>query len=180
MLMKMLKVSTVLMGLALLGFAGCGSSDTTEGTPDAGGPQPFGISPGAYCYKITGVSAVNDGCDLGVSTLVGSALPGTYDATTGTFTLGTQGSLGGGVVTYNQGTLVRVKGAVSEPSIPGCSWNQQDTTLLTMSAENQFSASVTETQDTITAACGAAAATCTSTWTWTFAIDGTLTAPACK
>jgi hypothetical protein len=176
--MKLLKISTVLMGLALLGFTGCGSSDTTEGTPDAG--AAYGISPGAYCYKITGVSAVNDGCGLEVAGLVGSALPGTYDATTGTFTLGTQGALGGGVITYNQGTLVRVKGTMNDPAVAGCSWSQDDTTLLTMTAQNQFTASVTENQDTITATCGLAVTSCTSTWTWTFAIDGTLTAPACK
>lgn len=176
--MKMLKVSTVLMGLALLGFAGCGSSDSTEGTPDAGATV-YGISPGAYCYKITGVSAVTDGCGLGVDTMVGSALPGTYDATSGTLTLGTQGSLGGGVVTYNQGTLVRVKGTMSDPTVAGCSWNQDDTTKIIVTAENQFTAMVTENQDTIAAACGLAVTSCTSTWTWTFAIDGTLTAPGC-
>jgi len=175
--MKMLKLSTVVMGLALLG---CGSSDTTEGTPDGGGQTAYGISPGPYCYKITGVSAVTDGCELGVAGLVGSALPGTYDAATGTLTLGTQGSLGGGVISYNQGTLVRTKGTVTDATAPGCSWSQADTTNVTVTAENQFTASVTETQDTIAAACGAAATSCQSTWTWTFAIDGTLTAPACK
>lgn len=173
--MKLLKISTVLMGLALLGFTGCGSSDSTEGTPDSG-VTVYGISPGAYCYKITGVSAVNDGCGLDVLGQVGKALPGTYDASTGTFTLGTQGSLGGGVITYNQGTLVRVKGTMSDAD---CSWQQDDTTLVTMTAQNQFSASVTENQDTFAAACGLSFTSCQSTWTWTFAIDGNLTAPAC-
>lgn len=172
--MKLLKISTVLMGLAL--FAGCGSSDTTEGTPDAG-PVVYGISPGAYCYKITGISAVNDGCGLEVAKQVGAALPGTYDASTGTLTLGTQGSLGGGVVTYNQGTLVRVKGPMSDGA---CSWQQDDTTLITVTAQNQFTASVTENQDSIGAACNLSFTSCQSTWTWTFVIDGTLTAPACK
>ena len=177
--MKVLKLSTMMMGLALLGMSGCGSSESTD-TQDGGDVTLYKISPGAYCYKITGVSAVNDGCELGVAGLVGQALPGNYDAATGTFTLGTEGSLGGGVIQYNQGTLVRQKGTVTDSVDPTCSWSQQDTTLVTMSADNQFSAAVTEVQDTIAAACGAAAATCTSTWTWTFAIDGTLTAPGCK
>lgn len=112
--------------------------------------------------------------------MVGFALPSNYNDNTGVLTLGTQGSLGGGVITYNQGTLVRVKGAVSDPSVPGCSWNQQDTALVTVTAENQFTASVTEKQDTIAAACGLGVASCTSTWSWTFVIDGSLSAPACK
>ncbi len=174
--MKTLKLSTVLMGLALLGFAGCGSSDSDGDLfPDAdivfgnqdAGVSLFGITPGAYCYTITSVSGVNDGCGLEVGTLVGKSLPGSYDATTGILTLGTQGSLGGGPISNNAGTLVRVKGLVNDTAVPGCSWNQADTTAVVLTDTNKLTASVTETQDTIAAACGLAVTTCTSSWTWT-------------
>jgi hypothetical protein len=189
MIMKMLKLSTVLMGLALLGLAGCGSSDTELSNPEAGvdpvvpdagpvGPTLYGITPGTWCYKVTTLSAVSDACDTGAATMVGKSIPGTYDATTGIFTLGTKGSLGGGAIANNVGALVRVKGPVSDSALPGCSWNQADNTTVTMTAENMFTASVVETQDTITTACGAAATTCTSTWTWTMEIDGTQSAAA--
>jgi len=178
--MKIAKLSVTFAVLAMLGFTGCGSSDSSpDETPD-GGETLYGISPGTYCYKITSVSAVNDGCDLGVANMVGSALPGTYDASTGILTLGTQGSLGGGVITYNKGTLVRQKGTMSDLGTPGCSWDQEDTTQITMTAQNQFTAAVTEKQDSIAPACGFASTSCVSTWTWTFVIDGTLTPPSCK
>jgi hypothetical protein len=189
MIMKMLKLSTALMGLALLGFTGCGSSDTEQYNPFAdayvdpvvpdAGPALYGITPGTWCYTVTGLTAVSDLCDNGAATMVGKSIPGTYDAATGIFSLGTSGSLGGGPITNNMGTLVRVKGKVTDSSVAGCSWNQADTTTLTMTAENTFTVSVVETQDTIAAACMATATTCTSSWTWTMAIDGTKVAPAC-
>jgi hypothetical protein len=179
--MKMMKISAVMMGMAFLAFAGCGSSDSTEGTPDAGGPAVYGISPGAYCYTITDITAVNDGCEAGVATLKGTSVPGNYDAATGIFTLGNQGKLGGGVITYNQGTLTRVKGLQTDPADPTCSWNVELTTQVTMTAENKFTGLVTENQDTIAAGCGLTITTCQTTWTGTFAIDGTQNAAAgCK
>jgi hypothetical protein len=176
--MKMLKISTILMGLALFGFAGCGSSDTTEGTPDAGGlgnqdagPTLYGITPGAYCYKVTSiVPGYIDGCENGAAEAVGKTIPGSYDNTTGILTLGTKGSMGGGEIKYNQGTLIRTKSLSSAPEVPGCSWNQADTTTVTVTDTNKLTVSVVESQDTITAACGASATTCTSTWTWTMEV----------
>jgi hypothetical protein len=189
--MKMLKLSAVLMGLSLVGFAGCGSSDTEQYNPladtgvepvipDAGpvGPTLYAITPGTWCYKVTTLSAVSDGCDTGAATMVGKSIPGTYDATTGIFTLGTSGSLGGGAISNNVGALVRTKATVSDPATPGCSWKQADNTTINMTAENTFTASVVETQDTIASACGLAATTCTSSWTWSMEIDGTQSAAA--
>ena len=179
---------TSLLGLALAGFAAVGCSSTTTTDLDAStyvypdtatGPTLYGLSDGTYCYDITAVSAVSDGCALGVAGLVGSAaLPGTYTVSAGQFTLGTEGSLGTGLISQNMGTLSR-DGNTSDPSAPGCTWHQKDTTYLTMVGQNQFYVTVTENQDSITAACGAPAATCTSTWTWDMQI-GTKTPPACK
>ena len=176
--MKMMKISTVMMGMALLAFGGCGSSDSTEGTPDGG--TAYGISPGTYCYTITDITALTDGCEAGVAILKGTSVPGNYDPNTGIFTLGNEGKLGGGVITYNQGTLVR-KGLQTDTEEPTCSWNVDLTTQVTMTAENKFTGVVTEKQDTIAAGCGLSFATCQTTWTGTFAIDGSQNAAVgCK
>jgi hypothetical protein len=147
--------------------------------PD-GAPSLYGITPGTSCFRITSTAAgYDDGCQLEVATLQGFALPGTYDPSTGVFTLGGNGGLGAGLITYNQGTLVRTKVSVSDPELPGCSWNQESTTTLTMTGENSFTASITERQDAITPACGTTFSACVSTWTWTMQIDGTKSAPRC-
>jgi hypothetical protein len=181
--MKRLKLSTMLVGLTLLGFSGCGSSDTTEGVPDTGaGASSFAISPGTYCYKITDVSAINDGCDVGAAGLKGTSVPGNYEGpATGIFTLGNQGKLGGGVISHDQGTLIRTKGVQTDSDLAGCSWNVETTTQVTMTAENKFTGYVTENQDSIAEACGVAMSSCQTTWTGTFAIDGSQSAAAgCK
>ena len=175
-----------LFGLALASFAavGCSSTTTTDLDasayvyPDTGtGLTLYALSEGTYCYDITGVSGVVDGCGTGAAGLVGTAaLTGTYVALSGNFTLGTDGSLGNGDISQNTGNLVR-NGNTSDSSLPTCTWHQTDTTLLTMTGQNMFTVSVTETQDTFAAACAAssppppAAGTCTSTWTWTMGID---------
>lgn len=175
--MKMLKVSTVLMGLALLGISGCGSSDSTE-SGDAG--TLYGVTPGTYCYKITSIApGYSDGCGLGVQDMVGFSVPGTQDTATGIFTLGTEGSLGGGEIRNNAGTLVR-QGQSSNPDDLTCVWNQNDTTNLTMTDTNKFTAAVTETKTGITASCGETFTTCTSTWTWTFEITAQNAAAGCE
>lgn len=181
--MKTSKLWLALFGIASLAIVGCGSndSDTDAGTGDAG-VTLYPMSDGTYCYKITGVSAVTDGCTLGVASLVGSDLPGTYVSSTAAFTLGTSGSLGGGYISYNTATLSRTN-TPSDTSNPSCTWSQTDTTLLTLTAQNAFTASVTETESGFATACGTTIPTggsCTSTWTWTFAIDSTKTAPACQ
>lgn len=177
--MKMLKISTVLLGLALFGVSGCGSSDSTDGAGDAGATL-YGITPGTYCYKVTSIApGYSDGCGLGVDQVVGLSLPGTQDTATGIFTLGTDGSLGGGEVRNNVATLIR-QGQTSNPDVPACVWNQTDNTALTMTGENKFTASVTETKTDITAACSEAFVTCTSTWTWTFEITTQSAAAGCE
>jgi hypothetical protein len=179
--MKMLKFSTMLMGLALLGFSGCGSSDTTDGTADAGaGANLFGVTPGTYCYKVTSIApGYSDGCGLGVEEMVGFSVPGTQDTSTGIFTLGNEGSLGGGEIRNNIGTLIR-QGQSSDPAVPACVWNENNTTNLTMTDTNKFTASVTEVKSGITAACLETFVTCTSTWTWTFEITTQNAAAGCQ
>jgi hypothetical protein len=184
----------VLLAAALAPFAiaGCGSndSDLDAGTsmPDAemvvdSGPTLYALSAGTFCYDIMGVSGVADGCELGVAALVGTAaLPGTYDATTGQFTLGTEGSLGTGLISNNMGTLLR-DGMTSDVAVPACTWHQSDTTVMVMVAQNNFTAQVTETQNTFAAACAPipTGGTCTSTWTWTFGINAAKSpATGCK
>jgi hypothetical protein len=172
-------LALVLIAAPILG--GCGSNTTESidsGATDTGATL-FGLSVGDNCYTITGVAAVSDGCVLGVAALVTTSLPMNYTASpTATVTLGTSGSLGGGVIANNAATLVR-DGDTSDGT--GCTWHQSDSTNFQMTADNQFTVSVTEVESGFAAACGAPANTCTSTWTWTMAraADKTLMPPAC-
>lgn len=151
-------------------------------TSSDGGMVLYGLTPGASCYRITALLPVpgsEDGCDLGVASLTGYALPGNYDPSTGIFTLGTNGSLGVGPISYNQGTLVRNRALNTDPITPGCTWSQADTTALTMTDTNKFTVSVVEKEDSITAVCGLSFSACTSSWTWTMEIDASKSAPNC-
>jgi hypothetical protein len=173
-----------LLGLALASF-GCGSTTTTDLDastyvyPDTGTtPMPYSLSPGTYCYDITGASNVSDACALGVAGLVGTAsLSGTYDSSTGQFTLGTEGSLGTGLLSQNTGTL---KSIADTSDGAACFWHQTDTTILTMTGQNMFSVAVTE-QKSAFAGCSTTptGGTCTSTWTWTMEINANKVAPDC-
>jgi len=182
-------IRNTILALALVAapaLIGCGSN--TEETVDSGTPSPdtgitlFGLSAGDNCYTVTAIApGYVDGCEIGVETVVNASLPMNYTAATATVVLGTEGSLGGGVIANNEGTLVR-SGATSFS--PTCTLQQTDTTQLTMIANNMFTVTVTEVQSGFAAACGAlapAAGTCTSTWTWTMqkSIDATLVPPAC-
>jgi hypothetical protein len=161
----------------------CGSSTSTE--PDAGPDAAptetlYPLSEGTYCYDVTAISAVVDGCQIAPGAYVGASLPGTY--TTPTFILGTDGSLGQGNLAHNTGTLLR-DGSTSDQDAPTCNWHQTDTTTVTLTALNTFTASVVETQDTFALACGTTAppaGSCTSSWTWTMVINANKTASACN
>jgi hypothetical protein len=180
----LLKMSVLAFAFAAFGSVGCGSN-TTDGDASYNydvttGPTVYPMSDGTYCFDILTVSGVSDGCGLAVDTLVGYALPGTYVASTGQFTLGTEGSLGTGLINNNQATLLR-KGDPSDGA--GCAWHQEDTTNLTMTGQNMFTVSVVETESNfLPASCAptAASTTCTSMWTWTMGINAARTPPACK
>ncbi|HVR63669.1 MAG TPA: hypothetical protein VMU50_17330 [Polyangia bacterium] len=141
----------------------------------------FAITPGDYCYDVLSIANVTDGCDLNVAGVVGQALLGHYD-TNGTFKLGTEGALGSGPISNNMGTLTR-ENMPTKTDDPTCSLHQTDTTMLVLTGENQFTASVTEVEDMFAAApaCSMipAGGSCTSTWTWTMKITATKTPPGC-
>jgi hypothetical protein len=179
-----------ILALALVAapvLGGCGSNTTESldsGTSDTAGITPFGLTGGDSCFTITDIApGFSDGCALGVDKLVYQSLPMNYDGTTAIATLGTQGSLGGGAISNNLGTLVRD----NYPIIDGttCTYHQTDNTQLQMTADNAFTVTVTETQSTFGATCAAAdvpvGGTCTSTWKWTMAKSTvpTLLPPAC-
>jgi hypothetical protein len=167
-------------------LVGCGSNttDSLDGGNSDVFIAPFGLTGGDSCFTITDIApGFSDGCGLGVDKIVGTSLPLNYDGTTAIVTLGTQGSLGGGAISSNQGTLVRD----NNPTIDGttCTYHQTDTSLLQMTADNAFTVTVTETQSTFGATCAAAdvpvGGTCTSTWKWTMAksIVASLVPPLC-
>lgn len=179
----------LILALALIAapvLVGCGSN-TTESIDSGTGTTPFGLSVGDNCYTITAVSAVSDGCAIGVAGLVNQSLPMNYTAptatdATATVTLGDKGSLGGGEIANNVATLVRDGDTTFSGTT--CTLHQTDTTQLQMIANNQFTVTVKEVESNFGATCGAdapAAGTCTSTWTWTMqrSTDATLVPPAC-
>jgi len=205
----MTKTKYLLVGAMLtvgLGAAGCSSSSSCAdggicdtGTGGAGGgggggPTLYALTPGTYCFDVLSVAAVTDGCDIGVAgyySMPGApfALPVTYDMSAHTVSVGTNGSLGIGLVDQNVGTLMRD----NMPTLPApdqaCTWRQMDTSSLQLTADNKFTLSVAETQSAFagTTTCAAAAmpvpaaGSCTSTWTWTFAIENPVvfSPPAC-
>ncbi|HVZ73983.1 MAG TPA: hypothetical protein VHJ20_16500 [Polyangia bacterium] len=173
--------------LALAGAFALASCSGTSSSDDGGdaatpadsntndGPTLYGLSVGDSCFDIVSAAAgSNDGCDLGVADTVanmgavGSTKLVHYDMATATLTVGTAGSLGDGVVTNNMGTLLR-EGDTSDSQMTTCTWHQKDTSVVTLTATNQFDISVTEVESNFAAACTAppTGGMCTSTWTWT-------------
>jgi hypothetical protein len=194
--MKMMTKGLVSIALLATAFTvGCGSSSGTNdagvggstgtggdiGTGGTGGstanPCPgvtlFHLTSGASCFDITGVAAgSNDMCMIGVADpatasggFIGSALLVNYDTTAGTVAIGRMGSLGQGSILCNMGTLNRTN-MPTDSEHPGCSWDQTDTSMFSLTADDEFDLSVTENQQSFTASCPASDVTCTSTWTW--------------
>ena len=141
------------------------------------GPTLYGLTGGDSCFEVIAVdpSSVNDGCMKG--SILDAATPGdplvlpfNYDPTTKIITLGTSGSLGAGTVASNVGTLNR-EGDPKQPDNLACTWHATDVSQIVLTANNQFTLSVTETQSMFAAVCAdiPAGGTCTSTWTWTLA-----------
>ena len=181
-------IRNMILALVLIAapaLVGCGSNTTESldsGTSDAAGITLFGLSAGDNCYTVTAIApGYVDGCGDGVELVVNHSLPMNYTSATATVVLGTDGSLGGGVIANNMGTLVRDGNTSFTPT---CTLHQTDTTQLTMLANNMFTVTVQEVQSNFAAACGAlapAAGTCTSTWTWTMqkSSDATFVTPLC-
>jgi hypothetical protein len=182
MTMNTLTKSGLSLALLTTIFAvGCGASSGSSDASSEGGVTPYGLTEGDNCFDVTAASMVNDGCMLVVGGLVGMALPVNYVRATATVTVGTDGSLGTGTVTFNMGTLAR-EGTPMLDTMPTCTWHQSDTSMVTVTATNEFDISVTEVQSDFAPACSAAnvpaGGTCTSTWTWHMK-KGTKTPPGC-
>jgi len=186
-LMKSAFTMTLLGGIFALGCSSSTNSDDgglggftgSEGGAtgtDAGqdGPVLFGLSTGDSCFDIVSVAAgSNDGCNLGVADtvanngLVGASLLVNYTQATATLTVGTDGSLGAGQIAFNMGTLMR-DGTATDSAMTTCMWHQTDTSMVTLTATNEFDVSVTEVENMFANACSMkpTGGTCTSTWTW--------------
>jgi len=182
-LMKSAFTMTLLGGIFALGCSSTGGGD--DAGADAGadtGPTLFGLTAGDSCFDVVSIqSGADDGCDLGVAGLVGMSLPVNYDPATAILTVGTAGSLGGGQIAFNMGTLMRA-GNPSDRTMPTCTWHQTDNSSVSVTATNEFDIAVTEVQNMFATACGTAGTpaggTCTSMWTWHMK-KGTKTPPAC-
>ncbi|HXI57816.1 MAG TPA: hypothetical protein VNO55_17240, partial [Polyangia bacterium] len=139
-----------------------GATCTTDGAAGSdggggggsGGSGLFGITEGTYCFKITAIEpGAADGCDLQVDMQVGKYLPVTYmRSPSAKLTVGTDGSLGGGSIASNTGTLTR-DNMPAAADMPTCTWHQTDTTMITLTAENTFTAAVVEKEEMFAAAC---------------------------
>jgi hypothetical protein len=145
---------------------------TTDGAADGGGGSNlFGITEGTYCFKITAIEpGAVDGCDIQVDMQVGKYLPVTYmRSPSAKLTVGTDGSLGAGSIASNTGMLTR-DNMPAAMDMPTCTWHQTDTTTITLTAENTFTAAVVEKEEMFATACTPATVPptgmCTSSWTW--------------
>lgn len=203
--MKMMTKTSWLFALAFSGavaLGGCSSSSSSDdgGTTDADttsdsgsdASQLFGLTPGDSCFEVLSVVGTpNDGCDLGVGDtvamdgLVGASLLFNYDmnATPPTITIGTKGILGGGPISNNMATLVHNAMATSA-SMSTCTWNEDVSSTVTVTAQNAITISVVRTRSMFAAAPACTASTiptggsCTSTWTWKMA-QNTKMPPSC-
>jgi hypothetical protein len=156
------------------GFTGGGDGGATGTDAGQDGPALFGLSTGDSCFDVVSVqTGSSDGCNLGVADpvasdgLVGSALLVNYTMATATLTVGTAGSLGAGQIAFNMGTLMRT-GTTTDSQMMTCNWHQTDTSMVTLTATNEFDISVTEVENMFATACSGppTGGTCTSTWTW--------------
>jgi hypothetical protein len=175
-------------------------ADTTDGAATAsmdagdgggllcGGMTLYGLTVGNTCFDIVSVApGSNDGCMLGVadatgSGIVGMALPFSYDQSTATASVGTNGGLGVGQVICNMGTLTR-ETSPTLAAMPACSWHQTDTSVLHMTATNEFDLSVTEAENMFRGCSAANTPTggqCTSTWTWHMKKSTKFFGPLCR
>ncbi|HEX2658775.1 MAG TPA: hypothetical protein VHU40_10905, partial [Polyangia bacterium] len=145
------------------------------GAGGAGGAAgPFSLTGGTYCFDVTGVAGIVDGC--GITPQVVTKLPVSYVG--GVVAVGRMGSVGQGALgNNNMATLMRV-GATGDGA--ACTWNQTDTSTMTLTANNEFTISVSETESTFAATCVPPPPSdpCTSTWTWTMKIHVPATMPS--
>lgn len=176
----MTRIAKTLCLLAATGlWQGCSSSgDSADGsksdTGTGGDTSSVFLSRGMNSYKITAVTAVTDGCDVGASTFVDVVLPVNFVEATRTLSVGNQqgvplqASLGSGVIsTTTTGTLDRA----NDTTDGTCTWHTVTTSEFTLTGVDVFTLEVTEMQSAFTTACDPipAGGMCTSTYTLTFA-----------
>jgi len=177
----MKKFAKTLCLLAAAGlWQGCSSSsDDTDGgkkdgAADGGGSDTSGLflSRGMNFYKITAVTGVMDGCDVGADSFVNEVLPVNYVMDTQILSVGNPKgapvapSLGSGVIGVT-GTLSRDNMTTDGT----CTWHAVVTSDFTLTGGDVFTLEVSEMQSTFTAGCPPAlitAGTCTTTYTATF------------
>ena len=187
-LMKSAFTMTLLGGILALGCSSSGNGDDA-GTEDAAvdSSAPFGLTPGDNCFDVVSIKpGSNDACEIGVADTaanggpVGAALLVNYNQNTAILTVGTNGVLGGGQITFNMGTLMH-DALATDAQTATCTWQQTDTSVVTLTATNEFDIAVTEVEKTFASACTNKPPTdpCTSTWTWHMKI-GNEVAPACN
>jgi hypothetical protein len=168
---------------ALVGCSGASSSADggDSGAAGSGGSTAFGLSKGDTCFDVLSVEGTpTDDCGIGVAAVVGSALPVNYDDATGILKVGTEGSLGGGAISFNVGTLTRLDSVAMDGT---CTWHQMDTSMVTVTGTNEFTIAVTENESMFAAACTPipTGGMCTSKWTWKMKKSTTkTTATMCK
>jgi hypothetical protein len=179
-------VSTALLAVALVvgcggsgaGYGGAAGSGAAGTRADGGGdlcPDMIGLPSGDSCFKIVTVQpGSNDGCVLAVADpvasngVVGASLMVSVDPSTGTLTVGTNASLGTGTISCNQAMLTRDE-RPSLDVLSSCTWHQVDTSMVTITATDEFDIAVTEVQDMsigCTSETMPVGGACTSTWTW--------------
>lgn len=148
------------------GGLGGGLGGSSGGLGGAGGTvAPFSLTGGTYCFDVTGTTGIVDGCGITPGAI--TQLPVTY--TDGVVAVGRQGSVGQGALgNNNMASLMRV----GDPNDgTACTWHQTDTSMMTLTANNEFMISVSETESAFAAVCAPPPSDpCTSSWTWTMKI----------
>jgi hypothetical protein len=182
---KLVLAAVATIGLGGVAFLGCGGDDDNNGTDagraDGGSKSDaaatiFGISD-TGCYVVQDVTIVSDGCEFAPDLVKGKSVPGSYVRSTGTLSLGkqvgspVQPSLGSGQVLNNAGQLSRNNTA----SDGACTWNEVVTGDVSVTANDTFTISFTDTQRTFQGCTNPpppTGGTCTSTWVWTLKRSG--------
>ena len=185
---RIVKSLCLLSAVAL--WQGCSSSSDnsdastdTSSNFDTGSDGPIvGLTRGMSYFKVTAVSGITDGCDIGATDFINAdPLPVNYVEATQILSVGNQvgspvmPSLGSGVI-GTTGTLTR-ENQVADVPPSTCVWHQKDVSLFTLTGIDVFTLEVTETQSAFTASCNATftGGTCTSLFKLTLAKT---TAPA--
>jgi hypothetical protein len=172
------------MALALVACcaAGCSVGGAGDGgTEDLSGGGDlsmvfYKLVSGTYAVQSVTNYMNTDGCHVYGANLLTYTTTLTNDGS-GNVALGPmvgtpmQPSQGSGTIDNNMGTLTR-NNTATDATITNCTYTLMRTNMITLTADNTFTANYSETQSGWSSACmlaGEDAGTsCTTTWTWTF------------